>query len=170
MSLKDSVVSWYLRNILMKKVEDITNPGFIITHASLGVSLVNLREVALPETLISELERRITSACGIDGERRLYSAGKKFGYVYASLSGLPTVDKTSEKDLLEAANLFVGYISGTWATEACHRIDLSTKTFELVMKNFVVCKTNGMGYLMTEGGFLVFGLMSSATQQWSVYS
>ena len=83
----------------------------------------------------------------------LYSAGKKYGYGYASLALLPQLkSSSSEKKFLEDTYYLVMYVACSFASEITHTIDIASKTFEADMADYIICKENGHGYIMSSGG------------------
>lgn len=151
MGLKVSLVSWYIRNILMPKAEDINNPGYIITKLSKDGPVAYLRDVMLPEAFVVKLENRIVDEYGDMGKKVLYSAGKKAGYVYAYLSDLARINNTSEKSFSDFTEYFMTYIAGTMASEATRKLDVKSKSITIKLTDFIVCSKNGHGHMFTEG-------------------
>jgi|GEM_PF-651452 len=151
MKIKDTLVSWYIRNILMPKTEDIYNPGFIITSAGSSQKQIFLREVALPESFLVDLESQVVSKYGNVGKQALYSAGKKFGYSYASLADFKTIEKSNEKEFLDFLYYLVMYVAGSYCSSVNYKIDVKSKQFELELDNYVVCPKNGLGFVMADG-------------------
>lgn len=146
MNIVDDVVRWYVQNIIVPKVEIINNPGYIFTRFPDTLGL-GLRELFLPETLICELEKS-----GISPEV-LYSIGKKFGYMNAHSSKFITVStEKDEKKFSSFVYFLVKYVEGTWAGGLSHKIDMENKTFQLEMKDYIVCRKNSLGYLLSAGG------------------
>jgi hypothetical protein len=152
MPVKDRVVSWYIRNVILPQKEIIDKPGFIITTLSGKHQPIYLRDLFLSENLFEILENVIVERYGNDGRQALYSAGKKFGYVYSSMSNFPTIKDSEDKDLLDFAYFFVRFCEGTYAQQATHDINLEEKTFILHLDDYIICRNNGLGHIMTEGG------------------
>lgn len=152
MPIQDKVVTWFLQNILVPRQEIIDKPGFIVSTVSEENKKINVRELLLPEGLFEKIEKMITQKYGEEGRHVLYSVGKKFGYVYASLSGFPQLGTAKDKDVENFAYFFVRYMAGTYASEASHQIDLKSKTFKITLKDYLICRNDGIGLLMTDGG------------------
>ncbi len=166
MPVKDRVVSWYIRNVILPQKEIIDKPGFIITTLSGKHQPIYLRDLFLSENLFEILENVIVERYGNDGRQALYSAGKKFGYVYSSMSNFPTIQTCTKKEFSEFAYFLVRFVEGTYAQNAQHKIDLENKTFDLSLKDYIVCRKNGIGHIMTEGG--TAGIWAYAMQDKSV--
>ncbi len=152
MPVKDRIVSWYIRNVILPKKEIIDQPGFIITTLSGGRQPIYLRDLFLSEPLFELIENIIVKNYGDEGRQVLYSAGKKFGYVYSSMSNFPTIETCTKKEFSEFAYFLVRFVEGTYAQHAQHKIDMDNKTFTLSLKDYIVCRHNGLGHIMTEGG------------------
>ena len=74
--VKDKVVEWFIRNILLPRNELIDNPGFIINKVTKEGGEVYLRDVFMPEQLFVKIEDRVTEQYGDEGAEALYSVGK----------------------------------------------------------------------------------------------
>lgn len=152
MPVKDKIVSWYVQNILIPRVEIIDKPGFVITNFTEKNQTTYLRELFISEQLFEDIEKGIIQTYRDEGKQILYSAGKKFGYTYASISNFPNINKMKEKDFLDFAYYLVRYIEGMFSAKATHKIDLDKKIFEISFDNYIICRNNGLGYIMTDGG------------------
>lgn len=152
MPIKDRIVSWYVQNILIPRTEIIDKPGFIITTLSKPPETTYLREIFLPEKLLELIETRIVEHYEDKGRQTLYSAGKKFGYVYASLSRFPTVNTTNKKDFSNFTYYLVRYMEGVFSAKAQHEINIEEKWFSVDFNQYIVCRNNGIGHIMTDGG------------------
>jgi len=152
MQTKDRVVRWFIKNIIVPKREIIDKPGFIITTFTEHDTTTFLREIFLPEKLFEMIENKIVEKYGNQGKQVLYSAGKKFGYLYSSMSNFPTVNNHSQKDLEEFLYGLVRYMEVTFSKQATHEANFDEKTFSISFKDYVICPHNGHGYIMTDGG------------------
>jgi len=153
MKIKDTLVSWYIKNVLMPKTEDITHPGFLVTKLTKSTGDMSLREIAFPENLFVDLENKLTGVYGEPGGQVLYSIGKKFGYGYASLANLPQLqNSSSEKEFLDSAYYMVMYVASLFAGEITHTVDIPSKKFEADMTDYIICRKNGLGYILSSGG------------------
>ncbi len=151
MPIKDKIVTWYIQNIILPRREIIDKPGFLITTFTEKNQTTYLRDLLLPEKLLEEIESRVVSAYGDRGRQALYSAGKKFGYIYCSMSNFPNIKNSTQKELQEFAYLFVRYCEGTFTQKAEHKMDLENKIITFVFDNYIICRHNGLGHVMTEG-------------------
>lgn len=152
MPVKDRVVRWFIKNILVPKREIIDKPGFIITTFTERDTVTYLREVFLPEKLFEMIENKIVENYGNKGKQVLYSAGKKFGYLYSSMSNFPTVKNHSRKTLEDFLYALVRYMEITFSRQANHEVNFEEKTFTISFRDYIVCPHNGHGYVMTDGG------------------
>ncbi len=152
MPAKDRIVRWFIKNIIVPKREIIDKPGFIITTFTENDTVTFLREVFLPEKLFEMIENKIVEKYGNQGKQVLYSAGKKFGYLYSSMSNFPTVNNSSKKELEDFLYGLVRYMEVTFSKQVTHEADFSEKEFTISFKDYIICPNNGQGYLMTDGG------------------
>ncbi len=166
MTIKDSTVSWFIRNVLLPRNEIIDNPGFIVLKMGKKREITNLREIVVPESVFVEFEREMIRAYGDRGRQLLYSAGKKFGYRYALASHLPTIKESSDKDLLQFAYFIVRYIESIYSSRIRHEIDIGSRLFKMSMRDYIVCRKNGMGHMLTEGS--IAGIWSYVVQNANV--
>jgi len=152
MPVKDKVVTWFIQHVIMPKREIIDKPGFIVTNFTEHDQTTYLRELLLPERLFELIENKIVQEYDEKGKQILYSAGKKFGYLYSSLSNFPTITTCSGKKLSEFAYYLVRYIETIYAQQANHEISIEDKTFTISFDDYIICRHNGHGYIMTDGG------------------
>jgi len=152
MPIKDKVVTWYIQNIILPHREILDKPGFVVTTFTEDKYVTYLREFFLPERLIEIIEKKIVEQYGETGKQVLYSSGKKFGYLYCSMSNFPSVKDAAEKELSQFAYLFVRYCEGVFASQADHNLNLEKREFEIFFKDYIICRHNGLGQIMTEGG------------------
>ena len=105
MPVKDKIVSWWIQNVILPKREIIDKPGFVVTTFTEGTKIIYLRDFFLPEQLFELIENNIVRSYGNQGKQALYSAGKKFGHLFASLSDFPSIQNSDKKTLFN----FVSY-------------------------------------------------------------
>jgi len=161
MGIKDKVVSWYIRTILLPKREIIDKPGFICEK--IGEGGIYLREFAFPNFIGIGLEN------GIADQKILYNMGKNFGWNYASTSEVTTIDKASEKDFMENAHLMVKYMEAiSFAKKMNEKIDYKKRIFRLEMEDSLIYSHNGKGYIFERGG--IAGIWAYVTQDKTVES
>ena len=166
MPVKDRVVNWWIQNIIIPQQEIIDKPGFIVTTFTEKKFITYLREFFIPEKLFEIVENTIVENYGDLGRQALYSAGKKFGYIYASLSNFTTVKNSSAEEISKFAYLLVRYIEGTYAQQAEHIADVNRNRFTIYFDNYIVCRHNGIGHIMTEGG--ITGIWAYGMQKNSI--
>jgi predicted hydrocarbon binding protein len=152
MPVKDRVVNWFIKNIIIPKREIIDKPGFIINTFTQNNQTTYLRELFLSENLIELIENRIVEKYGSGGKKVLYSAGKKFGYLYSSMSNFPTINSYSREQLSDFAYFFIRFCESTYAKQADYEINFDDKSFSIFFKDYIICRHNGLGHIMSEGG------------------
>jgi hypothetical protein len=164
MVIKDRLVSWFIRNIIIPRNEIIDVPGFIVLKLSDDKYTINLREILLPESIFIEIENCVAKKYGYDGKQILYSVGKKFGYRFAHNSNYPTLKKSSEKAFSKFVSILIRYLEAIYAKRISHTIDFKNKKFEIKSDGYIVCSKNGLGYILTEGaisGVWAYGMEDS---------
>lgn len=149
--VKDKIVTWFIRNIIIPRNEIINNPGFIVLKLSVEKEETSLREILIPEYIISELEKIIVEKHKNKGKQVLYSAGKKFGYRYSKSSKYPNIETASKKEFLNFSYIVVRYVEAVCAKKMNHKIDIENKVFRIEMEDYIVCNKNGLGYILTDG-------------------
>jgi len=164
--MKDRIVTWFIQYVIKPRREIIDKPGFIVTTFTEQGCITYLREIFLPEKLFEIIESMIVERYGDQGRQTLYSAGKKFGYLYSSMSNFPTVNTVSTKEFIDFAYNLMRYIEITFAEQANHEINLDEKMFTARFTDYVVCRHNGLGYILMEGG--IAGIWSYALQDKSL--
>jgi hypothetical protein len=152
MDIKDKLTTWYIRNILIPGQEVIDKPGFVITKFTGENRKKFLRDLILPELLFVEIEKQIVDKYKEEGKQALYSAGKKFGYMYANLSNFPTITTTPRKQFEKFGNGLILYAGCIYTSKISSDIDFSLKKFSFTAKDFAICRYDGIGKIFTEGG------------------
>ena len=152
MKIKDTVVSWYIKNILLSKLEIMDYPGYVLEQFGELKLELTLRELLLSESLFSNLEKKIKNNYKKVGEQKMYTIGKKFGYINSSISTFPMIETIDKKKFLNFVYFLIKYVEGTYASKIVHKIDYKNKIFQLTMDNYVICRKNGLGYILTSGG------------------
>ncbi|MFH1285709.1 MAG: hypothetical protein ABIH99_03950 [Candidatus Micrarchaeota archaeon] len=147
----DRIVDWFIRRFIVPQGEDIDEPGFIIKNVLVEGGARSIRDLVIAEDLLKEIEGRVVKKYRKKGKQALYSAGKKFGYAYASMTGVPRINACSESKFLEALNVFLRDFESTVASWTEYEVDLKKKTLMIKMKDYTVCRENGMGYFLSEG-------------------
>lgn len=101
--------------------------------------------------LFSRPETKVVASFGERGRQALYSAGKRFGYQYARISDLATLSKLGEKKFRKELYNFIRYIETIYAEGMRHKVDVGQKLCEIELNQYVVCRLNGLGHILTEG-------------------
>lgn len=166
MPVKDRVVTWYIKNVILPRREIIDKPGFIITSLSDKQYNINLRDLFLSERLFELIENNIVHNFGQKGKQALYSAGKKFGYIYSSISKFPTINNSTKKEFINFAYFLLRFVEGTYAQQVNHELNLDEKIFKIYLNNYIICRHNGIGHIMTEGG--ITGIWAYAMEDKSI--
>jgi len=147
MKVPSAIISTYVKRIMMPKVIVLDIPGFVNEDfRKIGLD-ISLRQFFIPESLISELEILLSK-----DEKFIYLIGKKFGYAYASLSNLPNIDKISRKKFEEYVSFQMIFTEGTYAQNIKYNLDYDNRTIKINMKDYIVCRKNGLGYFFSSGG------------------
>ncbi|MBN2065453.1 MAG: hypothetical protein JW771_01415 [Candidatus Thermoplasmatota archaeon] len=162
MPVKDRIVSWWIQNIVIPKREIIDKPGFVITTFTEKNQITYLRDIFIAEHLFELIETKTVENYGEKGKQALYSAGKKFGYIYSSMSNFPTITNSSKEKFSEFAYLLIKYIGGIYAQQATHDLNLEEKAFTITFKDYIICRHNGLGYIMNDGS--IAGIWTYAIQ------
>ncbi|RLI99413.1 MAG: hypothetical protein DRP06_03545 [Candidatus Aenigmatarchaeota archaeon] len=149
--VKDRIVSWFIKNILLPKIEIISQPSFLLI-SSKGILL---RDIAFPEHIFVEIEKKIK-------RNILYRIGKCFGYNYALNTHFETIEGISENKFRENTYFLVRYIESiSYGKKLIYTLDYKKKVFKMKMKDYIVCSKNGLGYIIAEG--LTAGFYAYAT-------
>lgn len=82
------------------------------------------------------------------------------------MSNFTTVKNSSTEEISKFAYLLVRYIEGTYAQQAEHEADVKNQRFIIYFDNYIVCRHNGIGHIMTEGG--ITGIWSYGMQNNSI--
>lgn len=151
MNAKDRLVSWFVKNIEIPSTEILDKPGFVVTQFSEKKQFVFLREIFFPESVFAEIEKAVEARFGREGEEALYHAGKKFGVTYSEMSLFPKMAEGREKELEGFLYLFVRYMESMWSENVSHTFDFKSKLLEIDADNFIVCRKNGLGRVVSEG-------------------
>ncbi|MBI4894774.1 MAG: hypothetical protein HY833_03495 [Candidatus Aenigmarchaeota archaeon] len=151
MGVKDNLVSWFIKNIEMSRMELIENPGFVVTQFSEKGANVFMREIFFPEEIFANIERNVESKMGERGAKLLYSAGKTFGRTYSKMSAFPKFEPGKEEEMQEFVYMFIRYMEAMWSGGIQHTLDLEKKTLEMKATDFVVCRKSGIGRIISEG-------------------
>ncbi len=166
MVLKDNVVEWFIKSVIIPQQEIMDKPGFVFTKVTNPDRVLLLREVFLSEKIFSELEKQIVKKYGAVGIKALYTAGKRAGYSYSVVSKFKKITEFKDiKPFSDFLYLFVRYVGTIWAKNITYKQDYTNKKIEFEMSEFIICRLNGLGYFLVEGntaGFWAY-LMNDVT-------
>ncbi|MFB6204340.1 MAG: hypothetical protein ABEJ75_01710 [Candidatus Nanohaloarchaea archaeon] len=160
MPVKDRLVSWYIKKILIPGQQEIDEPGFL-TKEMKGAEFN--RDVLLPESIFINIEEAADTE---NAKSSLYGVGKSFGYRLATISNLTQFDGENEKKFKRFADFFVKYIESTYSAGMEYEIDLGDKLFQLQAEDYVVCRESGSGQILGSGG--IAGIWSYMMQDSSI--
>ncbi|MBU5678650.1 MAG: hypothetical protein KQA36_02025, partial [Candidatus Aenigmarchaeota archaeon] len=136
------------------KKENIENPGFIIEKIDHNQN----REIFIPEMLFCDLESRLKN------RKILYIIGKNYGNIYSLICNFPT--KNTTKNLSQFIYFLVRAVESIYANLLSHEARIPEKIFILRMKDYIICRKNGLGYIFSEGG--IAGIWAYACQDPSI--
>ena len=152
MKIKEGVVDWFIRNLLVPNQEVIDKPGFIINKVSGKGKLTYLRDIVFPELLFEKIENKTFERYGESGLKKLYSAGKKFGLYYHTISNSPILQK-EDTQIKNYVYFFVRYLEATgYGIGLTHEVDMDKKILKIKADEFIVCRHNGKNYIVGSGG------------------
>lgn len=158
MPIRDKFLSWYFRHIIRPKMEDFSQPGFIVVQFTEEGSTVYLRDVFLPEDFFIRIEDELLKRVGPE---KLYSIGKRYGHAYAAKSAFPVYESGNEQQFRDFARTFVNYAGLTWSKRINPEIDLEKRVVRITAENYIVCNQTGNGQFLGAGG--TAGVWSYAT-------
>jgi hypothetical protein len=152
MRLTDNLYGLYIRSILIPKMEDYSNPGYVFTKLTRDSKEIMLRDVFVPEELIAEIEVATVKKYGEPGRELLYTIGKNSCYTYSKFSGFETVEtKSKVKDLEDYVRLLLLFIAGTYGADVDYELNIKDKIQRVSFSNYVVCQINGIGDIFASG-------------------
>jgi len=148
-----------ISKLLSNQILDFTNPGFVISRFG-GFGNVYKRTLLFPEDLLCLVEEYLIKRYGEEGEKLLYSVGKDFAFNFGDYSNFPTIKNASEEDIKSLAFNFLKFIGSIWCENLTVKdFNVKKKTAEVIFKNFIVFRKNGLGYSIMDGattGFFDF--------------
>ncbi len=153
MAIKDVIVDWYLRNIIVPKYVNYEIPGFVIKEQQSKYGHTFQRDVFLSENLIEDLENQFIKKYGENGKKFLYGVGKNFGWNYGKSFNAPNIQNNKNEEVIKTATFLSQFIGATWAEKTnIVKLEVDSKFFQIESKDYVVCSNNGLGQLLNEGG------------------
>ncbi len=146
------LTNWYIKNIIIPNFVKYDNPGFVIIEQNTKSGNIYQRDIFLSEELLSRLETEITATYGEKGKVFLYKIGKNFGWDYGKAFKIPTLKTSKVGDVKQAAIFLSKFIGGMWAQRSdIIKLDMENNYFEITFEDYVVCRHNGLGYLLNSG-------------------
>ena len=151
MDIKDNLVRLYIRRFVIPKALILDKPGFVDFKIS-GKTNVFARQVLVPEGFFIQLEKDIIEEYGDAGRSAIYSIGKKFGYSFSQLGRFENIKDHPGNGIKDWIIIASKFVEGTYASEIRQEIDLSSKTVNYTLKNFVICRKLGYDFFLATGG------------------
>ena len=145
----DKIKKIFLERIIIPRAFIIDKAGFVILKYSHGGYDVFMRELIMSEDFFVELEKRLCETK--DGKQLLYNIGKDFGWHFARDSYFYH-GEGSENDLIKHVRDTILFFNTMYASVMDPKI-ISEELIELHLKGMVICRKNGLGYLMTHGAW-----------------
>lgn len=139
--IDESDVDWYLKNIEMPGKGVIDHPGF--TSENLGdQGKTSVRTVSVPEEIYVNIEDKLNKP------KTLYKIGKKFGYRYTKIFGLPKRSEVSKSAFKKSTRKFLKYLESIcYWSQGKSNIEYEKNMLNLSLEDFLVCNKNGSGNL-----------------------
>ncbi len=150
-NVKKDVVQWFVKNILAPNFVRFDVPGFILTTKNGKGEDIGQRDIFLSEKQVAQFEERLVKELGNEGKLVSYSIGKNHGHAYAHSFDIPRLGISNEKEIDDFVPFFIGFMGATWGNSPKCRYDIKEKTLELEMADHIVCRKNGLGYMLTAG-------------------
>jgi predicted hydrocarbon binding protein len=145
-------MDWYIRHFIVQKAIQYDKPGFVITKFKTPKGEVFQREVFFPESLIVQIENKIVQSYGTNAKKVLYDIGKTLGYNFALIFKAPSLGTNTEEDVQKSCEFIIKYNFSTWAKNVeIKEFDIKNKTMTVEADQHIVCRTNGLGHILTEG-------------------
>ncbi len=151
MPVRDRVVTWFFLHYVMPRAQVIDKPGFVVFKVSQKTDIYS-RQVVMPESLYVAIERHFSDKHGKKGRQALYSAGKRFGYRFASVSRAMSIRDAGRDRFARYVKLLARFVEGTYASNISYSLDLDSSAIRFNLENFVVCRESGLGYIISSGG------------------
>jgi len=150
MPIKDKVVSLFVKRFLMPRAQILDKPGFVIFNVT-GKNPIFARQVIMPEYFLVLLEKNIRDRYGKEGEKLLYSTGKKFGYRFSIMGNFSKRGDIPDSKLPDYINMINKFIEGTYASDISCEVDINIPKVTYSLKNFVVCSKIENAYFLPLG-------------------
>ena len=157
---KDKLASWFVQNFVVSRSQVFDSPGFILFKIS-GKANAYSRQIVFPESFFNDLENQVDKRLGEEGNKLIYSFGKKFGYRFASVANAPKLDNLATLESKNYVYLLTRFVEGTYSSGIKHVLFPEEKKITFELDNFVICSKSGKGYFLSAGG--IAGIWSKIT-------
>lgn len=145
-------MDWFIRHFIVQKAIRYDNPGVVITKFKTSSGEVFQREVFFPESLIIDLEKEIVKKFGEKGKQVLYDIGKTIGYNFAYIFKAPSLKMNTIDEVEKFIEFVIKYIFATWAENiTINELDIQNFKLNIQVDQHIVCRTDGLGLIFTEG-------------------
>jgi hypothetical protein len=151
MDVKDSLVRFYIKSYLLPRALIFDKPGFVNFKIS-GKTSVFARQILMPEDLFVNFEKNLVDKFGKEGERTLYSIGKRFGYSFAQLGRFENIKDHPGNKVKKWVVIASKFVEGTYASKIDQKINVPKRTVDYSLKNFVICDKLGYDFFFATGG------------------
>lgn len=139
--IDESDIDWYLKNIELPGKSVIDHPGFISENLG-DQGKTYARNVSVPEDIYVNIEEKL------DKPRKLYKIGKRFGYRYTKIFGLPKRSEVSKSAFKKSTRKFLKYLESIcYWSQGKSNIEYEKNMLNLSVEDFLVCNKNGSGNL-----------------------
>lgn len=147
--ISKKIFDWFMRNILLPNNEIIDVPGYIaIQQFSKETGKFYLREVFLPEGMMTDMESAFIRKYRGKGEDAIYRAGKEWGYWFCMGSGLPKKSSMPKQVFLVFMYAFIKLLEAEYTREAEAVVDYEADTLTVKADGLMMCSKNGHGQFL----------------------
>lgn len=151
MDVQDSVVRLYIKSYILPRALIFDKPGFVNFKIS-GKTYVFARQVLMPESIILDFEKKLIEKFGAEGEKTLYSIGKRFGYSFGQLGRFENIRDHPGNKVKKWVAIASKFVEGTYASNIDQKTSVSKQTVDYALKNFVICDKLGYDFFLASGG------------------
>jgi hypothetical protein len=151
MGIKDGdLMTWFIKKIILPRYEDYKSPGFLIVNFK-TFNEVYFREVLVPEYLIADIETKFYNNDS-KNKKKLQYLGAVLGFNFAKMLRVPRLGHASKEEVEKYLKFSFKFNFSSWCNNSNFvELDLDRKTISLEFKDHVICRKNGLGYILTEG-------------------
>ena len=138
----DPIKEFLIKQVVMPRTMLLDVPGYILAKSPGAFA----RYIYLSEPFFVLLESKVADRLGEEGLKKLYGAGKRFGYRFCTLMGL------SKTDIRFNAKMAFEFSAMFYADSIETKVDLANKVVVADTKDVVVTRVNGSGLSLMVGG------------------